>query len=101
VLSVSAVRDGGEADDLASMLAMLNLLDAVPDLLEAAPDWARFQTEVAVHRRLVHEDHPCLRCGVPAAETFLSQRQGRREWRWLDLCERCGSLMRQVATRQG
>lgn len=96
---MSAVQDGDEADGLASMTALLELLDAEPTLLAEAPPWARFQLEVATHRRLAHEEHPCLRCGAPASIAMLSQHRDDRRWRWLDLCEACGWLMRRVAEK--
>lgn len=94
---MSAVQDGDEASALASMRAMMELLNQLPTFLPAAERWAKFQLELAMHRRVAHEDHPCLRCGVPAAEAFLSQHRDDRTWRWLDLCHGCGYLMRKIA----
>jgi len=94
---MSAVQDGNEAADLDSMRRLLEFLDHHPTLLEPAERWVRFQLEVAVHRRVAHEEHLCLRCGVPASVALLSRHRDEAHWRWLDLCEACGWLMRRVA----
>jgi hypothetical protein len=95
---VSAIQDGNEAADLDSMKRLLDFLDHHPTLLEPAERWVKFQVETAVHRRVAHEEHLCLRCGSMATMAIMSRHREESIWRWLDLCETCGWLMHKIAS---
>lgn len=93
---MSPVQDGSEADDLASMKTMLDLFDAIPDILPIMVKLRYTTLAEAINMRVCNEEHPCIRCGLPATEAFIARLAADAGHRWLDLCGRCSWLMSRV-----
>lgn len=92
------VRGESWEDALQGMRGLLALTDAYPDLLPAAPDAVEGNLPAQSYQRVMVEGHLCLRCGMPAAATYLVARRDHAARRWFDTCNGCEHLLRVVVS---
>lgn len=85
-----------DADNLLAMREFMAFITSMPELLAPAPRWVRFQVNVAARRRLLVENHLCLRCGEEADAALLTKGVDGVDLRWLDLCVDCVDLLRRL-----